>query len=783
MNPRAWARSALSVPVWGLLVTAATTLALFPLSQSHAFWLTGLGGAALVVATGIACRALRVLRPYTVPVQLSVLVLWAALLVSPREAWFGLPTPDTAATLAGDIGQVLELARERAAPLPASPALSTVLALGIALLALLVDVVAVAARRAAVVGLLQLGVYMVPVATLSGQVSAHVFWPGALAWTGLLLAGERLNRSHWSGGSAESRGAEASADDVFGTRGRQVALSAVGIAVILPLLLPAASLRLFGSGGTLGVGSGLGSDVITVDNPVLDLRRNLVEQPRIELVRVRTDDPTPAYLRTTVLDEFTGDRWQPSSREEDQSVDADSDQLPAPPGLSAAVATREVDYEVTLTSAFASAWLPVVYAPTTIDADGDWRVDENTLDVVIADQDEQATSTTYTFTATIPEPTPEQLRTAPPPPASLEDLTELPAGLPAIIGSQARTLAAGISSPYDQALNIERWFRADGGFVYTTEPRGGTGEETIAAFVTDEREGYCEQFASAMALMARSLGIPARVAVGFLRPEREGSDTWSYQGRALHTWPELYFSGAGWVRFEPTPPDRTGGGAEPAPAQGQPQDNRIEPEADVAPVGPNSANPSGLAPLRALIDEPVPVETRLDNRVIAALLVLLTVALVPRAWCELRRRRRWSRAEAHPAAAPEEAWEELADSLVDLGHPWDPARTPRASGRSLRPVIDHDRASVAALNRLVRAVERARYAGPQPAEPSAGPDPLRADVDTVLATVAGVQSRWHRHLARWLPRSLLPIGRMGTASADGSSAGGWWRRLRAGSPA
>ena len=93
-------------------------------------------------------------------------------------------------------------------------------------------------------------------------------------------------------------------------------------------------------------------------------------------------------------------------------------------------------------------------------------------------------------------------------------------------------------------------------------PRPGNGTDDLVRFLTEGdggRIGYCEQFASAMAVMARSLGIPARVAVGFLEPEQVGDETCEYSAHDLHAWPELYFAGAGWVRFEPTPPGRASG--------------------------------------------------------------------------------------------------------------------------------------------------------------------------------------------------------------------------------
>ena len=82
--------------------------------------------------------------------------------------------------------------------------------------------------------------------------------------------------------------------------------------------------------------------------------------------------------------------------------------------------------------------------------------------------------------------------------------------------------------------------------------------------MTTDRVGYCEQYAAAMAVMARSLGIPTRVAVGFRSAVRSG-DEYVYRSHQMHSWPEIYFPHTGWLPFEPTP--GAAGGAVPSYTQ------------------------------------------------------------------------------------------------------------------------------------------------------------------------------------------------------------------------
>ena len=141
-------------------------------------------------------------------------------------------------------------------------------------------------------------------------------------------------------------------------------------------------------------------------------------------------------------------------------------------------------------------------------------------------------------------------------------MTDLPNDLDPIVHELAVTVTAEEPTRFEKAVALQQWFREKGGFTYDDQVDLGNGTDDLVRFLTEGdggRTGYCEQFAAAMAVMARDLGIPARVAVGFLVPEQVGTDEYVYSAHDLHAWPELFFSGSGWVRFEPTPPGRASG--------------------------------------------------------------------------------------------------------------------------------------------------------------------------------------------------------------------------------
>lgn len=120
------------------------------------------------------------------------------------------------------------------------------------------------------------------------------------------------------------------------------------------------------------------------------------------------------------------------------------------------------------------------------------------------------------------------------------------------LAALAEQVAGSARSPYAAAYALQRWLRSTGGFTYTDHP--AQSRFPLVDFVARTRAGYCQHFAGAMALMLRYLGIPARVAVGFSSGTYSSSkQAWLVTDHDAHAWVEVWFSGYGWLPFDPTP--------------------------------------------------------------------------------------------------------------------------------------------------------------------------------------------------------------------------------------
>jgi Transglutaminase-like superfamily len=304
-------------------------------------------------------------------------------------------------------------------------------------------------------------------------------------------------------------------------------------------------------------------------------------------------------------------------------------------------------------------------------------------------------------------------------------------------------------------------------FDYTTDVSGSIGDasgtQAIARFLVS-RAGYCVHFASTMAVLARALNIPARVAVGFTPGSLadDGSGDHVITLHDAHAWPELYFAGVGWTRFEPTPD----GPRTKVPGYTQGAGNGLPTTPGSQPTGPSPANPGGaqgaqvpkqVQPLTTPTPGARPPAALpqtgggLPVLPLALALLVLVVALLPVTSRALLRRGRWRRATS-PALLAEATWAELRDTLLDYGYAWPVSDPPRRGAARLVEERHLRGDAKAALLRLASAVERARYA------PELGAvGDLRGDVDTVRRALADGVSGWARLRARFLPRSARQV--------------------------
>jgi transglutaminase-like putative cysteine protease len=661
-----------------------------------------------------------------------------------------------------------------------------------ALTAVLIDFLAVGLRRAPLAGLPLLAVYTAPVSILDGGVSWLKFAAAALCFLFLIAAEEAQRLRGWGhqvvpdGRIFDTQTTSVSGQAIWSSA-RKIGFTATGLAVVIPVFVPTFSATFFDGGGPGGNGDG---NAVSISNPMIDLRRDLARGADVELVRMTTDSPDPSYLRITVLNSFDGNAWRPSSRDIPVEQRADG-AIVRPPGLDRTLPTKRTRATIEASERFRSRWLPTPYPVSSVDAPGDWRYDRSTLDFISAADDQTTSGLRYQLTGLELSPSAVDLVTALPAPASVfTPNTALPDDLPTSVRKLARTVTAGKASKFEQAVALQQWFRVDGGFRYSLERSAGNGTDDLLRFLgtgKDGRVGYCEQFAAAMALMGRSLGIPSRVAVGFLRPDRVARNTYVYSSHDLHAWPEMYFGGVGWVRFEPTPqgratsvpsyttqqiPQANPSQSSSAPAAA-PSLNRIDRTLDAA--AKQDKNGAGSA-----LTSPVTLFSLLG----ALLLGLLVVA--PRTARAVVRRRRWAGATS-PAELVEVGWREVRDSALDLGLVFDDRRTLRgaaeelvhtfgaggedddALGRGSRRGRDAAPEAASALDRIVRLVERARYARSLP-DGAVTEQQVHDDVDTCVAAMQAGVGRRRRSRATWLPASLTaPSGPRARTRLAGAS--------------
>ena len=743
------------------LAVALGTAAVAPLYQDLLWLPRALLAIAAVAAVGLVSRRFSVPSVLQPVLAVAALLEVVALTFARSTMHLGLiPSGRTLPVLHALFQAGLDDVSELAPPVPTHEGLTLVAVLGIGAVAIVVDFLAVIAGRAALAGLPLLVLFAVPSAVRPGGVGWLPFTLGAAGWLALLLVEGSDRVGRWGTPLKAARPARAVYEDTsLGRVGRRIGAAALGIAVVVPGLLPGLDGRLVGGEG--GDGSGGGSRTTTTYNPITRLRDQLrLPEPRLVLTYT-TDDSAPDYLRMTTLDRFADAGWSASKLTGSPKRNGVDRGLPRPIGLTS-TDTYEVHDQIRINTLDAQ-WLPTPFPAKKVDVDGQWLYDAASETVFGIRTGTQKLKKSYSVTATrlTPDRAVLDALSATGQPAQLQPYTKLPADLPRAVRTFTDRAIGTAETPYAKVAAIQHWFRDPANkFEYSTstDVPGIDSSSALVDFLI-QRKGFCEQYASAMAAMIRVAGIPARVAIGFTRGTRLKDDTYQVTTQDAHAWPEAWFAGAGWVRFEPTPrsdnqavvPDYTlaagagaaaGGEQDPLAPKGDtadtasPQDalanklDRLDPDpAPPAPVAQPTSSGSALPPLW-----------------LVGLALAAVLALLPSVLHVLRNRRRWA------TPGPLAAWRQVHDDAVDVGHEWRPQDSPRAAATHLAGVRSLDPPARQALERLALAAERARYARDgdvgDPTELRAYAELVRAD----LLAAAPTRVRWQARLA---PTSTL----------------------------
>ena len=325
------------------------------------------------------------------------------------------------------------------------------------------------------------------------------------------------------------------------------------------------------------------------------------------------------------------------------------------------------------------------------------------------------------------------------------------------------------------------------GFRYSLNvPVGNTGD-ALTDFL-ENKQGYCEQYASAMAIMLRSVGIPARAAVGFTQGTEQGDGSYLITSHDAHAWVEVLFDDNGWVRFDPTPLAGNTGGVQgfdqpAAPTTGtdstQTSESTESVEGTVLSGGGNQLDDdtsTSVVPGDLGAAESEDAGSGVSPTllwILGILVVLALLVMTPSLVRSVRRKRRLAVAAGGGPGSAAAAWAEIEDLCVDHGIALRPSESARATANRLAKSAYLNDAARSKLRDLVVAVEREWYAeGPEPrsapapgsaAAPDAGAGNASDSAElaaAVRAVTEGLNQSTPLTLGdKVLPRSIRPSAR------------------------
>lgn len=752
----------------GLLgVGLATLLAFNQLFGQQEFAGPSLLAMMLATAVALGCRRLGLSGSATLLVSALVLTWYVALIFQAPRTFWSLPTLEALERLGRSIASAYEHSTIDYAPVPLRPGYAILTVIAMWTLIALGEVATFRWRRPLVASLppVALFSFLLVVGTRQGSTLAVVIFLAAMFTFWSLEATHRLRSwgrwvPVWTGQRAEEP------TPITTALARRMGVACVCAALVVPVFIPSIEEGLISwrNKSADGPGEGGGGPFVgsgSVD-PLVSMVPRLITQSDQELFTVESDETS--YWRLYTLIQFNGENWLDGSPVAQNVEESGLVPMMVPePRPGRGVSAR---FQIT---GLRSTGIPSLGSPITLQPEAAVPMSVDPLTGDLKTEVEMQEGFAYSINAVVPDVSFRSLRRTPVGEQPNDDYYAHPP-LSRAVADLVDQWTAGARTDFQKLIQIQDRLR---GFDYSLDVDQPVSSDYIQEFLLTTRVGYCQQFATAFAVIARHLGYPSRVQVGFLPGSTEVSapDRYVVRGSDTHAWPEVYFEDLGWIPFEPTPRDGT---APPA--------HTVRPVTGSIPANPAAAdnvftggqNKRGFQDIGGVRDNPrgrtdgrpdgsvtqTRRRTRVDGkweetftRMLVALLLagLVFIASVPavKRW---RVERRYLRAYDDRAKAAA-AFAEFQWEASELASPRKVAESASAYARRIGNAVT---ATETPALRLASIYERAEFA-PEPPSPQLAAEAKR--LARQLKKALWSQASWWQRLKRLLSPAGLVQGR------------------------
>jgi transglutaminase-like putative cysteine protease len=683
----------------GALAVLASTVAIPPMVSGGSWVWPTVEVVAVIWLVGLGARLARLPPGVILLVQIAAAAV--ALTALFTTGGFGGVIPNGA--VLSEANELFDAAwdqiRTSVSPASSSTELAFLISVSVGIIALIVDVLIALCRAPALVALPLLCMYSVPASIDVALLPWEAFAAPAMLYA-LLLVVAGLTGRRTDTGAATAQ-----------------VVSGVGLAAlaVVAAVLVASWVTGIGTAGRLPRGGTSAASGIGL-SPFASLQGNLQRSDPVPMLRV-SGLAHPDYLRTIGLQKWTpGEGW---------SVDSLADgALPTKPLPAPGVALPR---RVTVTSlAYRDQFLPIYRGTTSIAGlEPGWSYDAALESVHRADA---VKPEPYELSVSAADVTADDLRADT---VSTGGLLTETGQLADEVTALTAKVTAGATTAFDKADALRSFFtNPANGFTYSLDvPKGDSGD-ALVDFLRN-RKGFCEQYASAMAIMLRAAGVPARVAIGFTQGTPDGNGSYVISSNDAHAWVEVLFTGAGWVRFDPTPLAGGQGGeqgftdAEATPTSAPPTTSR---QTSAGPPTSGGLRPdtgeaggptAGLDPAAGGAPATAPAVSSTLWWLLAVFALLAGAGAGPTVVRIRRRRRRQTVAQAGGSGAAAAVWGEIEDLAVDYGIGLNSAESARATANRLAKAAHLGEKDRALLRSVVIRAEQGWYAAARSAEPTA----------------------------------------------------------------